>query len=273
MTSQEYKWHIGTIQDRYHFLNPDFQQAEKIYNYELMKDSFNGSLSPWEAWDYEITVFSDILSEQQLADYKHHNSNIIELHKEGLREADQWKVADIENLEERKQFYINSFLPPLLAHFESIFSSRLMDHQSKINFLKGEYAKFLVKSRGEAIAEHFRFNRTFMPNGFKATILEHKLRCMMPAYLSFKRQMDTPTKETGNFLVQYLDNLSDETESLLKYKMNELHEFSMELLTKQYNESNSGSIWITERNPSGERENLIMSLLLYDEKKYDFDAS
>jgi hypothetical protein len=273
MASQEYKWHIGTIQNRYHFLNLDFQQAEKIYSYELMKDSFNGSLSPWEAWDYETTVFTDILSEQQLIEYKRYNGNIVAQYKEDLVDADQWKLAEIEGLEERKQFYVNTFLPPLFKDFESIFSGRLIDNQSKIAFLKDEYAKFLAKSRGEAIAEHFRFNRTFMPNGLKTIILDHRLRCIMPAYLSFKRQMDPPTKKTGNFLMQQLDTLSDETENLLTSKLNELHEFSLAQVTKRYNESNLGSIWIAERTPAKEKENLVMSLLLFDEKKYDFYAS
>lgn len=273
MISEEHTWDINAILARYQYLQLTIEQAEKIYQYEQMKDSHAHKhfFSPWEEWDFELTTFREILLPGQLTEFEKYQKRVVTQFKKGLVADDGLKKKNMGELQDMLDFYETSFLPTLTGHFTRLFRARLDGDQAKVDFLKAEYSRFLNDTRSELLANHFRLNRSFMPNTLNAALLRHKLTCVVPAYYRFKHTVDKPTKATAKYLKGKLLDLPDKTEELIVNKLNELSAFQERCLEKYYyNDPSFGSLWVAKSTREEDRENLLMALLLHDANKYGY---
>lgn len=68
MTPEEYKWTINLVRDRYHQFKLSFEQAEKIYEFEKIKDLHSNKyfFSTWEEEDFTLDNFQKILDDKHL---------------------------------------------------------------------------------------------------------------------------------------------------------------------------------------------------------------
>lgn len=137
----------------------------------------------------------------------------------------------------------------------------------KIAYLQAEYTTFLRQRKMEMIAEHFRFNRTFMPVTLQVALTAHALNAILPQYAPFEVKMDAPTRKVSRSLKQKPKHFPKHLEELFIKKLDEFHAFNLMVIEKRYQADNQiGSVWVAERDKSKERENLVMSLLLLYEQ-------
>ena len=113
MTPEEYKWYVKLVQDRNHNLNLTFEQAEKVYKHEQDKDTYSQKhyFSAWEEWDYELTIFKEILNEEQFKNYETFLKENIQRYEQNLVELDSERINEIAYNEELINFYETQFLP------------------------------------------------------------------------------------------------------------------------------------------------------------------
>ena len=272
MTPKLYQWYVKLVQERHQYLNLTFEQAEKIYKFTQDNELTHSNkhfLSIWEEWDYELTTFSEILSDEQLNIYNTFLKKNIQGYEQNLIEQDNKKTNEIAYHEKLLDFYETQFLPEffkdpsLMLHF-----SWLSNEKSKIEFLKAEYKRFLNDRRQEILTSHFRHNRTFKPNELKVSLLRHKLSYVLPSYTSFKHQMDEPTKAIACYLKEKLRYLPDKTEEFLKRKFKELKEFNEINLQKHFDEIKGWHVVGEQLTDEEEKEHRRMTLLLFDKEKY-----
>ena len=269
MTNEEYQWHINLIKDRYNALNLTFEQAEKIYTYEKDKDIFSEKsiFSAWEEWDYELTIFRDILNAEQFNNYEVSLKEIIKHYEQTLIQQDKEDTNEILYFEELINYYETRFLPDIFNTSILRFSF-LQNDKSKIEYLKTEYNRFLNDTKKELLSNHFRYNRTFKPNELKVALLRHKLSYYIPNYNHFKYMMDEPTKAVALYLYSKLQNLPENIEEIINRKFHELKEFCNELYKKHYTNSEGWHVVIAKNSAEEEKEFRIMTYLLLDEQKY-----
>ncbi len=269
MTPEEYQWHINLVKDRYHALDLTFEQAKKIFEYEQDKNTYSEKhfFSQWEEWDYELVTFKEILDAGQFKKYeKFLNKNILRYEK-SLMEQDNEKHKEVAYYEEQINFYETKLLPDFFQDRVLHLGFFLYD-KAKIEYLKAEYARFLIDTKKEILTSHFRNSRTFEPNKLKVALLRHKLLFIFPNYSYFKHQMDEPTKAIVHFLNSKFFCLPENIEKLLTRKLNELKEFNEELFKKYYGDTSGWHVVIGKKSDEEDREHRIMTFLLLDEAKY-----
>ena len=271
MTPDEYQWYVKLVQDRHQSLNLTYEQAEKIYRFEQDKDIHSNKhfFSFWEERDCELATFGEILNDEQLRIYKTSFKKGIEGYEQSLMELDAKKENEIAYNEELLNFYETQFLPeffkdPLhLLHFGS-----LHNEIPKIEFLKAEYKRFLNDTKMEILTSHFRHSRRFQPNELKVSLLRHKLSCVLPSYISFKQQMDEPTKAVAYYLKEKLRYLPDKTEEFLKRKFKESKEFNEINRQKYFGEIKGWHVIAEHLTDEEEKERRRMTFLLFDKARY-----
>ncbi|MET0299137.1 MAG: hypothetical protein ABW036_05230, partial [Flavitalea sp.] len=70
MSNEELEDRIFYLKDRYNFLELSREQSERIARFEAEQEKFTQHyFSEHETWDYEMLVFRDILSTEQLEVY------------------------------------------------------------------------------------------------------------------------------------------------------------------------------------------------------------
>jgi len=269
MTTEEYKWYVNLVRDRYQYLNLTYDQAEKVYKYEQDKDTYSDKhyLSSWEEWDFELTTFREILDNEQQKNYETFHKENIQRYEQSLAEQDNKTTNEIAYLEELINFYETHLLPDFFEDHFLQFGWLLTD-RAKIEYFKAEYKRFINDTKKEILASHFRHNRAFKPNELKASLLRHKLSCIFPDYTSFKHKMDEPTKAVANYLKIKLQYLPKETEELLTRKFKELKEFSDENFKKHYGDVRGWHVVVGQLTPEEEKEHRILTVLLLDREKY-----
>lgn len=271
MAPDEYQWYVKLVQDRHQYLSLTYEQAEKIYRFEQDKDIYSNKhfFSFWEERDYELATFSEILNDEQLRIYKTFFKKGIEGYERSLIELDTKKANEIAYNEELLNFYETQFFPEFfkdpfhLLHFGSFYNEK-----SKIEFLKAEYKRFLNDTKREILTSHFRHSRTFQPNELKVSLLRHKLSCVLPSYISFKQQMDEPTKAVTYYLKQKLRYLPDKTEELLKRKFKESKEFNKINRQKHFGKIKGWLVIAEHLTVEEEKERRRMTFLLFDKERY-----
>lgn len=269
MTPEEYQWHINLVKDRHYALNLTFEQAEKVYKYEQDKDTYSEThyFSAWEEWDFELSVFKEILNEEQFKNYETFLEENIRRYEQNLIELDNEKTNEIAYYEEQINFYETQFLPDFFKdpflHF-----GWLLNDKAKIEYLRTEYKRFLNDTKKEILTSHFRHNRTFKPNELKVALIRHKLSYIFPDYSYFKHRMDEPTKAVAHFLNLKLRYLPDNIEELLARKFNELKDFNERTFKKYYSDTRGWHVVIGKQTDEEEKEYRTMTLLLLDEEKY-----
>lgn len=272
MTTEEYQWQVNLVKDRYHALNLTYEQSEKVYKYEHDKETFSEKhiFSAWEEWDYELTVFKNILNEEQFARYQLIHKENIQNYEQILTQQDNEADNQTQYYEELLNFYENQFLPDFFntAIFRFGF---ILSEKTKMEYLKKEYKRFLNDTKKEMLTNHFRYNRTFKPNELNVALLRHKLFYFLPNYQYFKYNMDEPTKAVAKFLYAKVQNLPEEIEELITDKFNRVKDFTQKLNQKYYTETAGWHVVVAQQSVEDEKENKIMTCLLLDEQKYGLD--
>jgi len=271
MTPENYQWLVNLVRDRYQYLNLTYEQAEKVYKYEQERDTYSEKhyFSAWEEWDYELTVFNEILNDVQFKDYKTWLNENIKRYEQSLIDQDTEKANEIFYYEEQINFYETQFLPDFFK--EGLLTVRItlnLNDKTKVEYLRAEYKRFLNDTKKVILTSHFRHNRTLQPNQLKISLLRHELSYMLPNYIAFKHQMDEPTKAVALFLEAKLGYFSDKFEELLAPKFKELNDFHDTLFKKYYSNTGGWTIIIERSTDEEEMQHRIMTVLLLDENKY-----
>ena len=270
MTPDEYKWYINLVKERYHTLDLTFEQAEKVYRYEQDKEIYSDKhyFSVWEEWDYERTIFKQILNDEQFKTYETNLNESIQQYGQRLIEQDKENSNEIAYQEALIDFYETQFLPEFFKDPFMRFGWLLSD-KAKVEYLRAEYKNYLNDTKKEMLTNHFRHNRTFKPNDLKLWLLRYKLYCVFPNYHYFKIKMDEPTKAVAHFINTKL-HLPDHIDELLIRKLKELQDFSEANFKKYYNDTRGWHVIGGQQTDEEKKENRAMSLLLLDEGKYGF---
>lgn len=253
-------------------LDLNFEQAEKVYKYEQIKDTYSDKhyFSVWEEWDYELTTFKEILDPDQLNKYEQFLNENTKRYIQHLMEDDTNVTNQILYHQELLSFYEDQFLPDFFRSPVILFGL-LLKVKSKKEYLKAEYKRFLNENRTEIITHHFRHYRTYMPNTLKLSLLRHKLSCVLPDYRSFQHHMDEPTRAVADYLISRFQHLPEETEQLHLKKYVELKAFSDNNFKKYFGEMNDGwHVGIGQLSDQEEKVQRVMTLLLLDHDKYGF---
>lgn len=270
MTPEDYQWSVKLVQDRYRNLNLTYEQAEQVYKYELDRDTFSETafFSAWEAWDHEITAFREILNNEQLKTYETILKENIQRHEQSLVEKDKEKTNVIAYNQELVNFYETQFLPDFFKDPMLLRLSWTSSDRAKVSYLRTEYKLFLDNTKKAILTNHFRHYRAFKPNELKASLLRHKLSYILPDYISFKQQMDEPTKAVVQYLKIKLPYLPCEAEKMLTRKLSELKAFNEANSKKFYGEISSWHVAARQLTAEEQREDHFMTLVLLDNKKY-----
>jgi hypothetical protein len=268
MTPENHQWHIHLIKDRYFHLNNltlNDEQAAHIYQYEEDKDIHSDKhfFSDWEGWDFELSTFRNILEADQLKIYEGDLQKRISQYTAALIEADASKLNEIKYQEELISFYEEQFLPEIRKELHLLTIS-FREHQTKIDFLKAEYSKFLAHLKKETLIIHFRYNKTYKPNELKASLLKHQLRYIWPYYAYFKAQADEATKAVATFLENQFHYFPKKLEEVLHQQYEVRRQF-VEPSFKKLHDPSKGWVFVSENKTSPEEEskhNMMCLLLL-----------
>jgi hypothetical protein len=272
MTTEEYQWHIKIVKGRFEYLNLSFEQAEKIFKYEQDKDTYSDShfFSVWEEFDYEYSVFREILNEKQFMKYRIAQKENINRYEQSLIEEDNRLANQFNSHIELLDFYETKFLPdffrdPFLIHFGPITGD-----YAKVVYVKAEYKRFLNDSKKKMLTNHFRHSRIFKPNELKISLMQHKLSCIFPDYASFKGQVDQPTKAMLDYLITRFRYLPEKTVTFLAGKFNQLKEFNKANFKKHFGDDLGWHFEMPKPRPEEEIEHQFMTLMLLDKDRYGF---
>ncbi|KIC94359.1 hypothetical protein [Flavihumibacter solisilvae] len=276
MISENYPLFVGLVQDRFHYLNLSFEQAEKVYQYEQDKESYSGEkgFTDWEERDYERTIMMEILTAEQFSSYETIRNENIQQHERYLAEEDGGLANQFAYSTELINFYETVYLPEFLNDRNITRQYvRALNQAAKVEFLKKEYKKFLVDSKREILITHFRLYRTFKPNQLKLSLLHHSLSYIFPDYQAFKSRMDDATRTVAEYLKEKLQIVPETTDELFLRKSKELNEFVTAITKKYFGDPREWNIAIGHYTPEQERENRIMFPLLLDKESYGLRKS
>lgn len=267
-------WEFKALQTRYeatYSLKLTTDQAKQVHQYEQEKNTYFDKhyFSAWEDWDYEMTIFKEILTKEQLVIYEASLKQNIQRYEQSLIKQDSRRANEIAYHEELIHYYETHFLPELFNDF-FLRLGWLSNDRANVEYIKTEYKRFLGDTKKEILVSHFRHNRTFKPNELKASLLRHRLSYIFPDYTSFKHQMDEPTKAVAHFLQKRLRYLPDETDELLTRKFQELKEFNEANFKKHHEDIGGWHVVVGRLIPEEEKEYRIMTLLLVDKDKYGY---
>jgi len=229
----------------------------------------NTFFSEWEYWDYELTTFKEILTDDQIKTYEKFVKENIERYEQSLIDQDKDRSNEIACHGALVNYYETQFLPELEKDPFLRFGWLSAD-KTKIEYLKEEYKRFLNDTKKAILTSHFRHNRKFKPTELKVSLLRRKLSCLIPDYSSFKHQMDEPTKAITDYLKSKIRKFPDKTEELLTRKLAESKEFSAANFKKHYGDIQGWHVILEPLTAEDEREDGIMSLLLFDKEKYGY---
>lgn len=237
MHSDDHKWNINIIKDRYSFLELTNQQAEQVFLFETNNGPHQGKtfFTDWEQWDYEFHFFSQILDKGQLAKFIQKQKKRIRWHEKGLKEQlEEESLKQMDYTAEIITYYEQQLLPGIFSSAIHLGFGPSYHEHSKVDFLKAEYKKYLQESRRELLINHFKYYRAHCPITLKSTLLNHKIFYLWPDYRYFKHRMDEPTKATAVFLETQLIYLPKEADPFLQSKLKDASTFFGELTRRYY---------------------------------------
>jgi hypothetical protein len=273
MHSNDNNWNINVIKDGYAYLELTNEQAEQVFLFE-QNNRHQGKtfFTDWEQWDYQLHFFSQILDKNQFAKFSQKQKKQIRWHEKGLKkQLEEESLKRIDYTTQIITYYEQQLLPDLFSSGIQLGFGSVYSENSKVDFLKAEYKKFLQESRTELLINHFKYYRTHSPITLKATLLNHKISYLWPDYRFFKIRMDEPTKSTAAFLEKELYFLPKELDPFLQKISKEASAFFRELSAKYY--SDYPVYTYGQSSPKEEMEGRLMSLILIDENQYGWNPS
>lgn len=267
-TSEEHKWHIGQVQERYPIYNLSFEQAEKVYQFEQERDAHSEKdfFSEWEQWDFELATFREILKGEQLALYLSNHEAEIKAHEQHLIKEDnsERQLKQLEYVNRIIDYFQHEFVPGLLKN-ETVRRVAFVMYMegNKLTYLEKEYKKHCAGIKKQIHIKHFRHNRTFRPNELKQALLHHSINYIWPNYDQFYHSTDKATQAVGDFLYERISRYFKSEHAFLTQAIEENQRF-MNALFKEFFGDMSG--WHAYIEPSREDElkSFCMSLLLLD---------
>lgn len=273
MERTEHQSNVGHLQARYHYLNLTFEQAERVLQFEAIKDEHSPKhmLFVWEEWDFELASFQEILTAEQMSRYQKFKENIKTQYVASLIEQDKESARWLDFQRAKIDYLKNSFIPDVLGKSSHVYPPLFSEDQSKIDYLKACYKTFLNDRRTEALVNHIRFNRTFAPNGWKLALLVHYTYCLLPDYWAFESAMDAPTKSVAQFIKERLYRQDPELETFQSQKMHELKEFDRLNWEKYARHTEGWSVWTRQPfSEEDEKTHWAMSLQLLSKDAFGF---
>lgn len=268
MTSA-HKWHVELVQGRYQQYNLSFEQAEKVYQFELDRDAPSDKhfFTQWELWDFELVTFKEILNEEQLTLYLSEHEREMREHEKFLIEQDnsEYQLKQLEYANGIIDFYKNDFIPSVRMN-ENIrmYMASVLFEMHKVTYLKEEFRKYLSTTKREILISSFRNNRTFKPNELKQTLLWHRINSIWPNYQQFYNNMDKPTQGVADFLYERLMLGFKDKNELLTLNINRKKHFLGDIFAKFYGDIGGWHVTIGELSPEEELRSFCMSVLLLD---------
>ena len=268
MKSEENKNAINFVRQRYHQLNLSIEQAEKVYQFEKLKDIHltKYSFSTWEEEDFMLDNFQKILDEKQLKKITAWQNKNRQLHEQDLRESDKEEEKYLNYTRALIHFYEETVMPEFLKQKRHVDIAISID-KPKVDFLKQEYKKYLDAQKLNIVTSHYRHNKLFAPNKLQVNLLIHKVKHIIPGYAGFKNHIDKPTKAIADFLIKKYDFIPQQLETFFNSKQKEYSKTIEELRSKYIGETKGGSVTITETEKD-KHKNQIMQVILMDKQKY-----
>ena len=263
MTPEEYTWAINIVKDRNQYLHLSYEQAEKIYEFEKMRDQQYGDkfFSAWEEFDFTQDTFQKILNEKQFKNFiKYHKENVKQ-YEQHLIKSDVKLVTSIQYHEALIDFYKTKYIPGFYEEkflFDTII---LAEHQAKISFIKQEYKISIAHEKTKQISSHYRNNRLFCPNELKVTMLRHQLMEIVPNYSFFKTTFDTPMQATADFLLEKFRHIPEYHSKFFERKTKERETFGKRI-QKKYIGDPKGWYTITKANLEIRDQQIMQVILL-----------
>jgi hypothetical protein len=268
----EQKWLIGQIKIRYG-LNLTTEQAEKIYQYEEVKDfplpNFEPHFTFWEEMDFELSTFEKILNAEQLEIYQTYKNTELQHHEKSLIEQDKEYLKKTDYYKELLSYHINTLIPTLNEDISLRMLTAISGETTKVEYLRACYKEFLARTKKEVVINHFRNYRHFSPNRLESTLLEHGISYQWPNYSYFKHKADEVTKGVLEYIkgksINRLDVLNDNIKKILKKSV----EHNQATFEKYYGKPD-GSTFFVSSSEEEDKESLALSLLLFDRDAYGY---
>ena len=264
---------IKFVQARYHQLNLTVGQAEKVLRYEEIRESRSDThiLSAWEEWDFEYSVFQELLNEHQMVRYQQRIGEMKERHIVSLIEQDNLHKIWLEQTREKIDYLKMTLVPSIVFDESHMVLSPTVD-SSKIDYLRVNYRTFLYDQRKKILVDHFRHNKTYGPIQLKSRLLGHYASCLIPDYLAFENWTDEPTRAVAAIVKTKLPRQNSEVCEFYRGKLRELKAFSDQIFEKYYRHIEGWSVWVADPLPEEEENtNWLMSMLLLDVNAYGFN--
>ena len=265
---------IKFVQARYHQLNLTPEQAAVALRYEGMRESRSEThfFSAWEEWDFEYSIFSKVLTEDQMVEYQKRVAEQKEWHIENLVNQDNANKMSADQRREKTDYLKNELIPSIHADFRLFAVMSFGQDRSKIEYLRANYRTFLHDRRKQILIDHFRHNRTYAPIQLKSALLGHYESCLLPDFASFKSWMDEPTRAVAEFLQSKLPRKTSDVAEFHLGKLNESKAFAEQVNQKYYRHIDGWNVWTRDPLPEEEENNnWLMSMLLLDGSAYGFE--
>ncbi|SDF86844.1 hypothetical protein SAMN04487996_11344 [Dyadobacter soli] len=265
---------IRFVQARYHQLNLNAEQAEKVLQFENMKDSQSQThfFSAWEEFDFEYSVFQSLLNEDQMVQYQQRVGEIREMHIERLIEQDNSNEIWSNQMREQVDYVKNELIPSILSDIPRRATLSLGRDPSKIQYLKANYETFLHDRRKQILVDHFRHNKTYAPIQLQSAMLGHYASCLLPNYAAFESWADEPTRAVLGFVRGTLSRRNSEVTEFYLGKLSESKAFFQQIKEKYNRHFDGWHTWAPDPIPEeDENRNWLMSMLLLDRNAYGFE--
>jgi hypothetical protein len=270
MTSSEYSWYREVMENNYRIPYLTDDQVDKILQYEKEKAHFPSDqfFSLWEEAEYERYVFKPFLTDEQWKVYNTRVDQNIQFNEKSFIDRDGDLLPEIKRQEERLRFYEDLFVPGISSDPKILINIISLKEQSKINYLKDEYYRYLNSNKAKILVDHFRYYRGLQPNQLKLSLILHKISCVWPDYTSFENHMDKPTKSIAGFIKEMIKINPGQFFPLLDKQYKLLHKYSSHLSGTSIDDIPGWHTVQEAPSPIKENEAMIMNFLIYDKVKY-----
>jgi hypothetical protein len=267
--TKAHHWEVNLVKDRFTYLDLSFEQAERIHAFEQEPQVFEIGIhfSDWETYDYGWYRMSKILREDQLKRYESFIGEAMVRHHEGLRKADAEKATHLLYRQKALAYiHENQFLG---LHEELITRNHLMmGVQTKVDYLKAEYSRYLSVQRKRIITEHFRHYRRTSPNELEIKLLLLDEQHIWPNYFAFKDAADAITMQMLGQLIDRFNRFPKEWINKVKTKK-EIANAHLGLLFEQLMDPTPNAYIVSAKETEKEMyDSLIFFLILVSAKKY-----
>ncbi|RYF94192.1 MAG: hypothetical protein EOO00_05570 [Chitinophagaceae bacterium] len=271
--TEELKWHLDYLKERYEYLNLNDTQAAKVYTFESERDAPGVfvSMSELEELDCEWTVFRSILSDEQFGLFEQELDKRRESHIQSLKESDVRAAIRLAQQLERNKFLEQVFVPGLL---QMRSQQRLLyyDDTSRIDYLKAQYLLLMNSHRKSMYAQHFRHHRIFQPNEFNVVRLQVDAMAIWPSCHFFEKDADEPTRMLFTQVKNRINFFAQSRSDLFESEMKRLATFEKTLSDKNLRpEDLENGIRLDFRKNTDQESALqqfMMSVLLADPAYY-----